>query len=374
MENGSDKFLSGVDSEAGTGMNVATWSGIGPRSEEISEKERKAVINTGKDFAQAVSEDQAEVVPCLLISGQFAVYEDQTLLFENRVRRSCLDVFGYPPAREERMSRINVLLDSQGGMLDSAFKIVLYLSRYAKELDVYVPRRAKSASTLIALGASRIHLSPFGELGPLDTQISNPAHTTTPVSALDCYQSVDYVRRFGLFTIQEGFDRLMSNVGKQVPGPDLLAMAAGFALGCITPMFQEVKPLDFGGWGRSLRIGEQYARVLLTLGQQDDDEVKERASKIAYRLVYAYTHHPFPIDVEEAQQIGLPAEMMVGGATATADRVVELCQEKAFVGFISKVHAEREASIRAKRERSHVPAGDGYRATAPAMANVETPI
>jgi membrane-bound ClpP family serine protease len=34
-----------------------------------------------------------------------------------------------------------------------------------------VPRQAKSAATLIAIGADEIHMGPLGELGPIDPQL-----------------------------------------------------------------------------------------------------------------------------------------------------------------------------------------------------------
>ena len=96
------------------------------------------------------------------------------------VLSSCIRVFNYPDPKQCAKRTINLLLDSPGGSLDGAFRIVLYLHRYAKYLDVYVPRRAKSASTLIALSARTIYMSPFGELGPLDTQIHDPRDPQGP--------------------------------------------------------------------------------------------------------------------------------------------------------------------------------------------------
>ncbi len=217
-----------------------------------------------------------------------------------------------------------------------------YLSRYARELNVWVPRRAKSASTLIALGANRIYLSQFGELGPLDTQIRDPRDPATYISALDCYQSVDYVRRFGYDTMSEVLKRLVGQAGGQITLPELLGTASQFALGAITPMLEGVKALDFGGWGRSLKIGEQYARILL----QGHGLEPQQASEVAVQLVYGCTHHPFPIDYIEAVRIGLSAELMSGEAYASARKVVESCHGKSFVGFISAEDAKNEEAAR----------------------------
>ena len=92
---------------------------------------------------------------------------------------------------------MKVLLNSRGGSLDSAYASALYLSAYAKHVEVYVPLIAMSASTLVAISANTIYMSAFGNLGPLDSQIRDPHNPTRWLSVLDCYQSFDYLRDFG---------------------------------------------------------------------------------------------------------------------------------------------------------------------------------
>lgn len=217
-----------------------------------------------------------------------------------------------------------------GGSLDTAFKMVRWLSWYADHLNVYVPRKAKSASTLVALGATRVYLSPFGELGPLDTKIEDPRNPTTYVSALDCYQSMDHVRRFGVATINEALTRLSDFGRGQISLADLVGTASDFSVGAIAPMLRVIRALDFGAWGRSLEIGEKYARILLL-----NNHTQEEAETIATRLVYHYTHHLFPIDYKEACDIGLKAKVMSKETYDSAMEVIDECHRKAFVGFVS---------------------------------------
>jgi hypothetical protein len=333
---------------AGDGIGTAA---LGDLSKELAPAVEKDVLAKGDEFARAVGAGPDSPVPCLLISGQFGTYEDDgSKLYENRVKQSLLDALGYPdPDPDARLPRIAVLLDSGGGMLDSAFKIVLYLLRYAKELHVYVPRRAKSASTLVALGARCVHLSPFGALGPLDTQIEDPRFAKHTVSALDFYQSVDYVRNFAFGTMEEALERLRRKVGTQVSQPEILTMACDFALRTVAPMMQSVEALDFGGWGRSLKIGEKYAELLLRRNGKDEAEAKA----ISAQLVYGFTHHRYDIDHREAVEMGLPAELMDRTAYERAEAVVALCKNKAFVGFISQAEARAEAKARAGRQEEH---------------------
>jgi Serine dehydrogenase proteinase len=292
--------------------------------DEMTQEERDAVIAAGSDFADKICGSD----PCLVITGQFTPLVRTSRMAENQVMRACMAAFGYPDGKK---ARINVVLDSPGGSLDSAYKIVRYLTAYASELNVHVPRRAKSASTLLALGAKRIYLSRFGELGPLDTQIFDPRNPVAYVSALDCYQSVDYVRLFGVNTMSKALRQLSVDAGGQIPLQDLLGTASAFAAGSVGPMLTGIRALDFGAWGRSLKIGERYAQILM-----EDNHAKDEAAAIAERLVYSYTHHLFPIDYREACEMGLPAEPMSEASYRLSLDVVEKCKNKSFIGFVSQ--------------------------------------
>src|ERR1700733_1331859 len=61
--------------------------------------------------------------------------------------------------------KVCLLLDSPGGYAKSAYRLARTLQVKYKAFSVLIPRRAKSAATLLALGAERILLSEHGELG-----------------------------------------------------------------------------------------------------------------------------------------------------------------------------------------------------------------
>jgi Serine dehydrogenase proteinase len=335
--------MSGGVTGIANGMGLVALNDV---PEEMTQEERDAVIAAGGDFAKEIGGPD----PCLVITGQFTPLVRNGRLAENQVMQACMDTFGYPDGKK---ARINVVLDSPGGSLDSAYKIVRYLTAYATELNVHVPRRAKSASTLLALGAKRIYLSRFGELGPLDTQIFDPRNPVAYVSALDCYQSVDYVRLFGVNTMSKALRQLSADAGGQIPLQDLLSTASAFATGGVGPMLTGIRALDFGAWGRSLKIGERYAQILL-----EDNHPQDEAARIAERLVYSYTHHLFPIDYREAREMGLPAEPMSEAAYRLGLDVVEKCKNKSFIGFVSQ---DEVARTREKEQDNQAGAdGDAY--------------
>lgn len=68
--------------------------------------------------------------------------------------------------------KIVLILNSAGGIGEAAERIVNVCRAYSGgQFEVIVPHMAKSAATLICFGASIIHMSSTGELGPVDPQI-----------------------------------------------------------------------------------------------------------------------------------------------------------------------------------------------------------
>ena len=69
------------------------------------------------------------------------------------------------------LDQLNLIIDSPGGDGTTAEKIIELCRSYCKEFRVIVPNRAKSAATIIALGADEIVMGLCSELGPIDAQI-----------------------------------------------------------------------------------------------------------------------------------------------------------------------------------------------------------
>lgn len=71
---------------------------------------------------------------------------------------------------------IDLMLHSPGGNIDAAEKLILLIRKRAGKapVRVIVPDYAKSAATLIALGANSIVMSDSSELGAIDPQVELP--------------------------------------------------------------------------------------------------------------------------------------------------------------------------------------------------------
>lgn len=162
---------------------------------------------------------------------------------------------------------ILLVLLSRGGIIEPAYQISKLCKGYAKEkFVVAIPRHAKSAATLIALGADEIHMGPLGQLGPIDPQLGG-------LPALGVTQALQTIAK----------------LSQEYPGSaDMFARYLRMA----------VTVEQIGYCDRVSASAVQYAERLLST----KSTLAVKASQIARELVYEYKDHGFVIDLDEAQR------------------------------------------------------------------------
>lgn len=84
---------------------------------------------------------------------------------------------------------IHLLLNSPGGEGETAIRLVRAAQARCRDLTVIIPDQAKSAATLLALGAHHILMSPMSDFGPIDPQL--PGDGELLVAAKDIIAAVD---------------------------------------------------------------------------------------------------------------------------------------------------------------------------------------
>lgn len=156
-----------------------------------------------------------------------------------------------------------LILHSGGGMIEPAYLISKCCKELCKKFIVCVPRRAKSAATLLALGAAEIHMGYMSELGPIDPQFDG-------LPALALASAV----------------KTIASVLTEYPAA--------------SEMFSKylVSQLPLGILGYFERIADsaaQYAERLLA--------GHPHAREIAHKLVHEYKAHRFVIDRRESIEI-----------------------------------------------------------------------
>jgi len=161
---------------------------------------------------------------------------------------------------------ILLVIHSSGGQIEPAYLISKCCKEFSKKFVVSIPRKAKSAATLISLGAHEIHMGIMSELGPIDPQFGG-------LPALGLSSAVEY----------------LAGLCKRHPeSSDMLAKYLSLTLDLRT----------LGYFERVSESAMQYAQRLL-----DGKVLPENQSiySVAAAFVYAYKDHSFVIDKEEAR-------------------------------------------------------------------------
>src|SRR6185369_3156760 len=118
--------------------------------------------------------------------------DDRTSLMDWRVLRAVL------AARDEMAGqRVALVIDSPGGYADMAYRIARTFCRHSGGFTAVIPRYAKSAATLLTLGADDVIFAHDAEIGPLDVQIYDQEREERG-SALDEIQALEQLHQVAL--------------------------------------------------------------------------------------------------------------------------------------------------------------------------------
>lgn len=200
-----------------------------------------------------------------------------------------------------RNQPIAVIIQSPGGDAHSAYKIACALRRHCGGFVAVIPRYAKSAATLLSLGADRIILGEHAELGPLDAQIEDSDREQT-LSALEVVQSIERLNSEAMQAVDAQMFNWMIRSRKKTAV--LLPIATKFVAEMMRPLFDKVDTVEFTTFARILKVGQDYAARLL-LRQYPE----QQAEHIAASLTKNYPDHGFVIDADECERRGLTVEL-----------------------------------------------------------------
>lgn len=191
---------------------------------------------------------------------------------------------------------IALVIDSPGGIAKSAFQLANLLRRHCGGFVAVVPRSAKSAATLLALGASHIVLGKYAELGPLDVQLFD-ANYEGMRSGLDEVQSVERLFAAALQAVNDSMFFWAKQSGKKLD--TLMPIVSHFVAEMMQPMFDKIDTVSFTQKSRIVKEAEEYA-IRLLKGQHG----LRKASSIARALVENYPVHDFDICGSELRELG----------------------------------------------------------------------
>lgn len=193
-------------------------------------------------------------------------------------------------------------LETYGGSADSAYRIARYSQNYFEQFVVFTPSACKSAGTLLAMGAKKIYMSPFGELGPLDVQVFKTDEFMDRRSGLLSKSALWSLTEEAFKTYEQVLLRLKARSGGTISFRTCSEVATLMANGLLGPIAAQLDPLLIGEDYQNLHIAQQYGEKLIEkYGVIDEQAV--------ISLVENYPSHEFVIDIFEASELFGNVEM-----------------------------------------------------------------
>lgn len=181
----------------------------------------------------------------------------------------------------DKSQPLHVLLASPGGDGETAIRMVRSLQSRCSELTVLVPDMAKSAATLLCLGADRILMGPAGDLGPVDPQFQIGGRSLA--SAKEIVAAIDEAER-----------RVMES-------PETYPLFAG--------LLSDVNMLMVEQARSALDRTEALVREALSCcASRTPQDVDVLTTALKAPLIDEPQSHSAVIDVQAAKKFGLPAE------------------------------------------------------------------
>jgi len=225
----------------------------------------------------------------------------------------------------EKNKPIAIVINSPGGDAKSAYKIARMLHQRCGSFNAYIPKYAKSAATLLSLGAKEIYMGEHAELGPLDVQMYDPDRERI-CSALDTVHSLASLRAFALESLDGTMELMLRRTRKKVDS--VISPTMHFVAEMVAPLFNKIDVIEFTKMSRILKVAEDYAKRLLYF-----HNVSEKADKMASHLVEHYPEHGFFIGREEAAGMGLPIIKSRQEVDDIMDNIYHLLDSNTVVAF-----------------------------------------
>lgn len=205
--------------------------------------------------------------------------------------------------RAAHFDELDVLLQTPGGKIEAAYQVIKILRAHASTLNVIVPSYAKSAGTLICLGADMIMLGLTSELGPLDVQLpEEDGGPTAYKSALNGYKALEQIQHHAIKNLDAAINLLLRRTERRIPMVDVVRLAIEFSQTASAPLYSQIRPKAISEYARALEIGVSYGIKILVryMGWE-----QARARRVISKLVYEYPSHGFIIDAYELRDLGL---------------------------------------------------------------------
>lgn len=217
-------------------------------------------------------------------------------LYNGPIYRGAVLPFMEEISKSKSSDCFTLILTTNGGDPDAAFKMARHIQSLYSSFTVCLAGMCKSAGTLLATGSSELAFSPYGELGPLDIQLSKRDDIVGQESGLNITEAFFSLSESAVGTYSDIVSEIlrMSNGGLSFQTAS--HSAAEIVTGLFSSVYKQIEPDEVGSRARAMRIGQEYARRL-------NEKYRNVLPSEEIRLCQFYPSHSFVIDMTEAKNL-----------------------------------------------------------------------
>lgn len=176
--------------------------------------------------------------------------------------------------------KIDLVLHSYGGVVDTPYKVVMLIREFCEEFAVIVPFVAKSAASMLVLGADEVVMGPISELGPIDPLVKHPVYKDLLVPVQAIWHCINYLQRS---IINSAYPEVTSYI--------------------VNPVLDKLDPWLIGDYEKTIKASQQYAETLLSRYMLKNKP--ECVRNVTNALTEGYYSHGYSIGRREAKDLGL---------------------------------------------------------------------
>lgn len=188
------------------------------------------------------------------------------------------------------------ILTTTGGDADAAYHLATVLQNNYKSITCYVAGYCKSAGTLVAVGAHQLVIADFGELSPLDVQLSKEDEIAERRSGLTLLSALKSLHQQAF----EAFEHFMLSIkfrsGGSITTRTATEIATNLTGQLMQPIYGHIDVMHLGEARRSLLIAHKYGDLL-------NDRARNLRPDTLDNLTRNYPVHTFVIDRRQAEKL-----------------------------------------------------------------------
>lgn len=258
-------------------------------------------------------------------------------LYNGAIMRSAVLMVVEKISASKRRDRATLLLVTNGGDPDAAFKIARYFQHRYAHFTVLVAGVCKSAGTLLAIGANELAFTPFGELGPLDIQMTKVDRFEQMQSGLVITDALNTLEERAMELVFKTTAGLIEQNQGMVSFTAATQVAIESMKSIYAPVLARIDPEEIGTRSRAMRIAQDYGKRLQAAS-------KNLNADTLRLLAETYSSHSFVIDQIEAESL---FRNVRSATDVEMDIINELRQFARYQGGEIQFHALHETNAHA---------------------------